>query len=119
MLLNFSEIALVNQLQAQCCSLEYYYMGFYIHSCSKMRYKGAYDPSDLLCPEVYCWVPIDKCRAMLETTSYARLNVLNGEWNCRHSGGDCFCRIWFHCKMMWEHISCAEYIFKHFLSYAA
>ncbi len=26
-------------------------MGFYIHTCSKMRYKAAYQPSDLLCPE--------------------------------------------------------------------
>ncbi|KAJ3309218.1 Arginyl-tRNA--protein transferase 1, partial [Gonapodya sp. JEL0774] len=30
--------------------LRYYYMGFYIHSCAKMRYKAQYKPSDLLDP---------------------------------------------------------------------
>lgn len=39
--------------QAAACGspgLRYYYMGFYIHSCHKMRYKADYAPSDLLCP---------------------------------------------------------------------
>lgn len=31
-------------------SLKYYYLGFYIHSCSKMKYKSQYRPSQLLCP---------------------------------------------------------------------
>ena len=26
----------------------YHYMGFYVHSCPKMRYKGDYKPSELL-----------------------------------------------------------------------
>jgi hypothetical protein len=26
-------------------------MGFYIHTCPKMRYKSEYRPSELLCPE--------------------------------------------------------------------
>jgi hypothetical protein len=30
--------------------LKFYYMGFYIHTCPKMRYKADYGPSDLLCP---------------------------------------------------------------------
>jgi len=30
--------------------LKYYYLGFYIHSCPKMRYKAQYSPSDLLDP---------------------------------------------------------------------
>ncbi len=33
-----------------CPDLRWYYMGFYIHSCHKMRYKADYMPSDLLCP---------------------------------------------------------------------
>lgn len=37
----------------------YYYMGFYIESCQKMRYKGDFGPSELLCPTSYVWVPLD------------------------------------------------------------
>lgn len=36
-------------------ALKYYYMGFYIHSCPKMRYKGKLSASYLLCPETYNW----------------------------------------------------------------
>jgi hypothetical protein len=31
--------------------LRYYYMGFYIHTCPKMKYKADYQPSELLCPQ--------------------------------------------------------------------
>lgn len=47
------EIDWVKQNQARCSSLEYYYLGYYIHSCNKMRYKAAYRPSQLLCPLRY------------------------------------------------------------------
>jgi len=77
----FSELAFVKQLQLELPSVEYYYLGFYIHSCPKMRYKGAYVPSDLLCPETYTWVALPKCIPTLEETRYARLNVLNGKLN--------------------------------------
>lgn len=33
------EIAFTRQLQKQSPKLSYYYLGFYIHSCPKMRYK--------------------------------------------------------------------------------
>lgn len=56
----FREIGLCRSLHHCAPSLQYYYMGFYIHSCVKMRYKGAYTPSLLLCPEVYSWHPIGK-----------------------------------------------------------
>ncbi|XP_074030594.1 arginyltransferase 1 isoform X2 [Leptinotarsa decemlineata] len=51
-----------------------YYMGFYIHSCPKMRYKGKLTPSFLLCPETYCWIPIEKCIEKLDAQKYSRLN---------------------------------------------
>ncbi|KAL7890466.1 hypothetical protein AOLI_G00027240 [Acnodon oligacanthus] len=35
----FREIAFTRQLQKQSPKLSYYYLGFYIHSCPKMRYK--------------------------------------------------------------------------------
>uniref|UniRef100_A0AAQ5XZV8 Arginyl-tRNA--protein transferase 1 n=1 Tax=Amphiprion ocellaris TaxID=80972 RepID=A0AAQ5XZV8_AMPOC len=68
------EIAFTRQLQKQSPKLSYYYLGFYIHSCPKMRYKGQYRPSDLLCPETYIWVPIERCLPHLENSRYARFN---------------------------------------------
>uniref|UniRef100_A0A667Y1P6 Arginyl-tRNA--protein transferase 1 n=1 Tax=Myripristis murdjan TaxID=586833 RepID=A0A667Y1P6_9TELE len=68
------EIAFTRQLQKQSPKLCYYYLGFYIHSCPKMRYKGQYQPSDLLCPETYVWVPIEQCLPSLENSRYARFN---------------------------------------------
>ncbi|XP_040906085.1 arginyl-tRNA--protein transferase 1 isoform X2 [Toxotes jaculatrix] len=68
------EIAFTRQLQKQSPKLSYYYLGFYIHSCPKMRYKGQYRPSDLLCPETYVWVPIERCLPQLENSRYARFN---------------------------------------------
>nr|KAF6424501.1 arginyltransferase 1 [Molossus molossus] len=68
------EIAFTRQLHEKVPQLSYYYMGFYIHSCPKMRYKGHYRPSDLLCPETYVWVPIEQCLPSLENSKYCRFN---------------------------------------------
>ncbi|XP_027695671.1 arginyl-tRNA--protein transferase 1 isoform X10 [Vombatus ursinus] len=68
------EIAFTRQLHEKTFQLSYYYMGFYIHSCPKMRYKGQYRPSDLLCPETYVWVPIEQCLSALESSKYCRFN---------------------------------------------
>uniref|UniRef100_A0AAQ4P862 Arginyl-tRNA--protein transferase 1 n=1 Tax=Gasterosteus aculeatus aculeatus TaxID=481459 RepID=A0AAQ4P862_GASAC len=68
------EIAFTRQLQKQSPKLSFYYLGFYIHSCPKMRYKGQYRPSDLLCPETYAWVSIEQCIPQLENSRYARFN---------------------------------------------
>uniref|UniRef100_A0A2K6GMI3 Arginyl-tRNA--protein transferase 1 n=1 Tax=Propithecus coquereli TaxID=379532 RepID=A0A2K6GMI3_PROCO len=68
------EIAFTRQLHEKASQLSYYYMGFYIHSCPKMKYKGQYRPSDLLCPETYVWVPIEQCLPSLENSKYCRLN---------------------------------------------
>ncbi|KAI7805143.1 arginyl-tRNA--protein transferase 1 [Triplophysa rosa] len=35
---------------------------------------GQYRPSDLLCPETYVWVPIERCLPHLDTSAYSRLN---------------------------------------------
>lgn len=35
--------------------LPYYYMGFYIDGCEKMKYKADFSPSELLCPVTYDW----------------------------------------------------------------
>ncbi|XP_045582092.1 arginyl-tRNA--protein transferase 1 isoform X2 [Procambarus clarkii] len=68
------EIALTRELQRRVLSLKSYYMGFYIHSCPKMRYKGRYNPSFLLCPETYDWIPIESAVSKLDVAKYSRLN---------------------------------------------
>ncbi|XP_058652698.1 arginyl-tRNA--protein transferase 1 isoform X5 [Onychostoma macrolepis] len=68
------EIAFTKQLQQQSPKLAYYYLGFYVHSCPKMRYKGQYQPSDLLCPETYTWMPIERCIPRLDISAYSRLS---------------------------------------------
>ncbi|XP_070802648.1 arginyl-tRNA--protein transferase 1 isoform X4 [Pituophis catenifer annectens] len=68
------EIAFTRQLHEKASDLSYYYMGFYIYSCPKMRYKGQYRPSDLLCPETYTWIPLEQCLPSLERSKYSRLN---------------------------------------------
>lgn len=53
------EIQFTQELSEKRPQLNEYYMGFYIHSCPKMRYKGKLQPSFLLCPEVYTWHPLN------------------------------------------------------------
>ncbi|KAI0796566.1 arginine-tRNA-protein transferase [Abortiporus biennis] len=52
-------------------SVKYLYMGFYIHSCPKMRYKGDYGPSYLTDPEDYSWHPLEQCKPSLDKNRYA------------------------------------------------
>ena len=67
------EICLVRELAKSFPSITNYYLGFYIHNCVKMRYKGRYSPSKLLCPEAYTWHPLDMCRPLLDAAPYKRL----------------------------------------------
>ncbi|EEC16828.1 conserved hypothetical protein [Ixodes scapularis] len=66
------EIAFTRELQKICPKIKDYCMGFYIHTCPKMRYKGNFSPSYLLCPETYTWHPIEKCRPLLDINKYSR-----------------------------------------------
>ncbi|XP_032662853.1 arginyl-tRNA--protein transferase 1 isoform X5 [Odontomachus brunneus] len=68
------EIYLTRQLNKVAPVLRYYYMGFYIHTCPKMRYKARMRPSKLLCPETYTWFDIDPCLVKLDNEKYSRLN---------------------------------------------
>lgn len=50
---------------------QYYYMGYYIHSCTKMRYKGDYKPQHVLDPESYEWNPLDgDLKILLDKKAY-------------------------------------------------
>ncbi|XP_071954751.1 arginyl-tRNA--protein transferase 1-like isoform X2 [Antedon mediterranea] len=71
------EIAFTRALQKEAANLKYYYMGFYIHSCPKMKYKGQIGSSFLLCPEAYTWQPIEDCRPKLDENKYIRLDNKN------------------------------------------
>lgn len=81
-----NEIKWVQDVTAEAPSLNYYYMGsddsscltyegYYTERCPKMRYKGRYEPSELLCPETQTWVPLSQCdKAQLSTMfQYFRL----------------------------------------------
>ncbi|ERN09771.1 hypothetical protein AMTR_s00029p00239110 [Amborella trichopoda] len=68
------EINWVKEAQRHCPSLQYYYLGYYIHSCPKMRYKAAYCPSELLCPLRYGWVPFHIAKPLLDKKPYVVLS---------------------------------------------
>lgn len=75
------EINWVRENQVHCQSLEYYYLGYYIHSCSKMRYKAAYRPSELLCPLRFQWVPFEVARPLLDKKPYVILSDITESQN--------------------------------------
>mmetsp|Transcript_27328 Transcript_27328/g.49158 ORF Transcript_27328/g.49158 Transcript_27328/m.49158 type:complete len:471 (+) Transcript_27328:1633-3045(+) len=52
---------------------KFYYMGYYIDTCQKMRYKAEYAPSQLLCPVTYRWVPYDACLPTKEVHKFNKL----------------------------------------------
>ncbi|EEB07608.2 arginine-tRNA protein transferase [Schizosaccharomyces japonicus yFS275] len=47
-------------VMAKRMGYQYYYMGYYIHTCQKMKYKGRYGPSYLLNPTTCTWLPLSK-----------------------------------------------------------
>ena len=55
---------------------EYYYMGYYIHSCTKMRYKGRFEPSYILDPKSLEWNLLDDdYRKKLDERKYVSLSA--------------------------------------------
>lgn len=70
------ELQFTQELSKNFPELSNYYMGYYIHSCPKMRYKGKLHASYLLCPETYKWRELnDDVINLLNNTKYARLNL--------------------------------------------
>ena len=68
------EIHLTRLIRNSYLPFRFYYMGFYIHSCPKMRYKSRFQPSFLLCPEAKTWHPTKECVPLLDRNKYSRLN---------------------------------------------
>lgn len=57
---NFGKLGALREISlAQEDGYRWWYAGFYIHSCVKMRYKGDYSPQFMLDPESYAWKPLD------------------------------------------------------------
>ncbi|XP_024529360.1 arginyl-tRNA--protein transferase 1 [Selaginella moellendorffii] len=67
-------------------SLQYYYLGYYIHSCPKMRYKAAYAPAELLCPLTLKWIPFGIARPLVETGAFVRLSGENKQADITSNG---------------------------------
>ncbi|PWN21637.1 hypothetical protein BCV69DRAFT_282356 [Microstroma glucosiphilum] len=63
------EVALLERIRAKpgMEEVKWYYLGFYIHNCQKMRYKGNYRPSQLLDAEDGQWVDLDEACPVLDT----------------------------------------------------
>lgn len=61
-----NEINLVLDYNKKNQHILYYYMGYYIHSCQKMKYKAEYKPSQLLDPECFEYVDYEKCLLSLK-----------------------------------------------------
>ncbi|KAJ5955794.1 hypothetical protein N7501_010073 [Penicillium viridicatum] len=54
---------------------QYYYMGYYIHSCQKMRYKANFRPQYILDPESGDWDPLaGEMTEKLNSRSYVSLS---------------------------------------------
>lgn len=62
-LVPLGKYAILREIEwTQQVGLPYYYLGYYIESCPKMRYKADYHPSELLCPTTYQWVNAEEAK---------------------------------------------------------
>ncbi|XP_065316804.1 arginyl-tRNA--protein transferase 1-like [Gordionus sp. m RMFG-2023] len=75
------EVAMCRKYSIINPSFKYYYMGYYIHSCSKMRYKSKYEPCFLLCNKNLDWHPFQQCLPMLESSNSHCINFCEDNEN--------------------------------------
>ncbi|OZJ03769.1 hypothetical protein BZG36_03469 [Bifiguratus adelaidae] len=70
------EIALVRELGdlLHYTGLQWYYMGFYIQSCDKMRYKAEYRPSEIKDPYDHEWWDVEQCIPLLQRSEFTPLS---------------------------------------------
>lgn len=68
------EVALVDFIRTTIEEFKYYHLGYYVHNCQKMRYKGQFSASELLCPVTMMWTALDdRVRHLLDTQLFVRL----------------------------------------------
>ncbi|KAI0254902.1 arginine-tRNA-protein transferase [Lactifluus subvellereus] len=66
------EISLAKEFHdAGVPQLKHLYMGYYVHTCQKMKYKGEYSPSYLADPEDFSWHFLPACQEALDRFRYA------------------------------------------------
>jgi len=66
-------------------SLQYYYLGWYVHTCPKMNYKSSFKPCELLCPVTHKFVPLDsRVRLLLDLNGYSQLDFENKPYSYRN-----------------------------------
>ena len=75
------EIELVRKLNKYNSNIKFYYMGFYIDSCVKMRYKGNISPSYLLCPETFIFHDYKWCKQNFDLSKTNRLTIGDKQTN--------------------------------------
>ena len=73
---NFGKLGALREIAlAREEGYRWWYAGFYIHSCVKMRYKADYSPQFLLDPETYAWNPLDDdMKKRLDENEYLNLS---------------------------------------------
>ncbi|KAI1796274.1 arginine-tRNA-protein transferase [Ganoderma leucocontextum] len=65
------EVSLVKEMHAAgLTNMKFLYLGLYVHTCMKMRYKGEYSPTYMMDPEEYEWFPLEKFRPLLDKNHY-------------------------------------------------
>lgn len=74
---DWGKISAMNEIAlAREKGYQYYYMGYYIHTCKKMRYKGRFEPSHILDPESLDWHPLDDTfRSKLDQKKYVSMST--------------------------------------------
>ncbi|KAH8600998.1 arginine-tRNA-protein transferase-like protein 1 [Bisporella sp. PMI_857] len=73
---NFGKLGALREIAlAKESGAKWWYAGFYIHSCKKMRYKADYTPQYLLDPESYDWnILNDVMKKKLDAKKYVSLS---------------------------------------------
>eukprot|EP00871_Galdieria_phlegrea_P005601 jgi/Galph1/6041/GphlegSOOS_G4677.1 len=64
-----------NEVERGYTPLQYYCMGFYIHNCRKMNYKGNYSPSEVRCEVTGHWVPLEIAKQVLDAENGRALRL--------------------------------------------
>ena len=70
------EIEYMKELRKKCfnfSNFKYYVMGYYVHTCQKMRYKGDFFPSEILCPVSHNFVELSSVLKILEDNKFVKL----------------------------------------------
>jgi len=67
------EFEWVANLNKEIPGFKYYYMGWYVETCPKMRYKRQYQPFEVLCPINKVYVPYARCKQILRKHTFLPL----------------------------------------------